>query len=227
MLEVLDAYAQKGGKTLFAEASFNIMPGEVVALLAPNGAGKTTLMRVVAGDRVRGCFARVLEGDRALDRAGLRRAVYYTDGAGRLLYPSQSCRWHLEALRSVWRSPRTVEQAALACGVGGYLDEKASRLSRGMSQKLSLALAFMSGAPYLLLDEPSDGLDAQAGELFAEVVGRLSSEGAGVLVSTHDVGSAASLCDRALFLTGRGIFEATCVQDDPDGLYRTYSEVYA
>jgi ABC-2 type transport system ATP-binding protein len=179
-----------------------VRPGECVALIGHNGSGKTTTLRLVAG------LLEPSEGQVRVAGAGLgeeraRAALSFVPDSP-LLYPDLTVREHLELV-------------GLAHGVGDGLDarvaelleqfELASRgdflpgqLSRGMRQKAQLACALVRPFQLLLLDEPVVGLDPPSQEALHRRLITAKRDGAAILLSTHQLGFAAGLADRAVVL---------------------------
>ena len=226
MLEVRDASFRKDG-IKYRNVRFSLSAGEAVALIAPNGAGKTTLMRTVAGDAVADAQAVVAVDSAVVARRSkaARASVFYADSEHRLLYPAKTCAWHLACVKEIWNSPCDLEQIAKQCAVAPFIDKRVSQLSKGMAQRLTLTLACMSGAPYVLLDEPDNGMDDDGRKLLSEVAQGLLERGCGLLVSTHDIFSISRICTRALFLTREGcVAAADCA--DSSGLHAAYRKLF-
>ena len=90
-----------------------------------------------------------------------------------------------------------------------------------MRQRVSLAVALATGAPYLLLDEPANGLDQSNVDLFWDLVGERVRDGAGVLLSTHILAGIEGRYDRLLYLR-----DGKVGQYDPGGTRRDCRDVY-
>ncbi|MCU0687041.1 MAG: ABC transporter ATP-binding protein [Polyangiaceae bacterium] len=180
-----------GGKAALDGLNLRVGPGEVFALLGSNGAGKSTALRVLLGFTMPTAGrASVLGVDCAADPLGVRRrAAYVPEQVA--LYPSLT---GLETLRYLLQlgglSPPEAELLA-ACEAVGLGREAAVRpvgtYSKGMRQKVALALAVARKSDVLLLDEPTSGLDPQAANELSAAVRRLSEGGAAVLMATHDI----------------------------------------
>ena len=214
MLEIKELTIVRGGKTLLENASFIVRPGTVTCLAAPNGHGKTTLLRTIAGDTV--CLARgsvLADGVVSNDGEAFNRKVFYAPCDGRLLHASRSARWHLHSAVSLWNSGRNVNDIAVACGIESFLDKQVGYLSKGMHQQVSLAVAYATGVPYILLDEPMNALDAEKVQLFSDMFCHMALEGQSVLLSTHLLTNARSFCDSVLFMQDKGFFELDCTSE--------------
>jgi ABC-2 type transport system ATP-binding protein len=179
-----------------------VRPGECVALIGHNGSGKTTTLRLVAGllEPSAGRVT-VAGGDLAQERS--RAALSFVPDSP-LLYPDLTVREHLELV-------------GLAHGVGDGLDGRVAellelleltsrgdflpgQLSRGMRQKAQLACALVRPFRLLLLDEPVVGLDPPSQQALHRLLLAAKRDGAAILLSTHQLGFADGLANRAVVL---------------------------
>jgi ABC-2 type transport system ATP-binding protein len=95
-------------------------------------------------------------------------------------------------------------------GLGDAMKKKASELSRGMHQKTQLIATILNDPDLLIIDEPFQGLDPVNAEMLKNVVRRQRERGAAVIMSTHDMGDAQTLCDRILLIDrGRRLLYGT------------------
>ena len=191
-----------GELTAVNDLSLNIPQGSVYGFIGPNGSGKTTTMRMIVnifypdkGDiRVfgeRGFKSGALVGYLPEER-GLYRQMkvqplleFYAElPSGRNL-SSEVTRW-LEKL-----------------GLAHCADQKLQTLSKGMSQKIQFIAAVVHQPKLLILDEPFTGLDPVSGDAIRAAVLELRARGATVILSTHDMSVAESLCDY-IFMIYRG-----------------------
>lgn len=195
-----------GKHTLLAGATFELRPGEVVGLIAPNGAGKTTLLEVLSGRTRRMSDGRLCANGVAPGKeVAYAHLVYYAPSDARLMYPRMSARFHIDAVARLYHSDVTVESAASAMGMSGFLDKPVKSLSQGMTRQLSLAMAITSGASYVLLDEPLNALDPIKSERSANCIVDMVKRGAGIVISSHQVEEMDRICDRFVFLSDKGL----------------------
>ena len=180
----------------------DVRDGEVVGLLGPNGAGKTTAIKAICGllkptageifigpyslaknrRRALARMAVVLEGDRNLRfRLTVRENVtFFTSLAG------------CDSRRVKEETPAALERFGLA----GKAKEQVRNLSKGQKQKLSVAIAYLTRAELVLLDEPTLGLDVQASMELQNVIREMAREGRAVLLTTHEMTVAQKVADR-------------------------------
>ncbi len=181
-----------GDVTALNALSLDIHAGEVFCLLGANGAGKTTTISLflnfvppTSGE------ARVCGIDVTRDPIGSKRHIAYIPETV-MLYRNLTGLENLEYFASLATS-RTFDRDELV----GYLvdaglradqvDQRIGGYSKGMRQKVGIAIASAKRADVLLLDEPTSGLDPKASNEFSELIGRLRERGAAVLMATHDL----------------------------------------
>ena len=207
MLEATDLTKEFNGVRAVDGLNLSIGPGEVYGLLGPNGAGKTTTINLFLGFlRPTGGTARVcgldvreepLETKRQLafipeqvtlyrNLSGLENLAYFTALAGRRDYEEAKLRRFLDEAG--------LQEEAHDRRVGTY--------SKGMRQKVGIALALAKKARVLLLDEPTSGLDPAASFEFSELLRQLSGAGVAVLMATHDLFRAKDVATRVGLMQG-------------------------
>ncbi len=190
MLALSSLRLEIAGKTIIADASATFARGEATLLVGANGAGKTTLLRAVAG-RLEIAGGSVLEAGTPLDvrsAAWRRRRVLVEAGGGFLDDFSAAEQLRLRAtLLGLEGEEGEARAAALeaAFGFGPHRDRRASELSTGFKRRLSLALAFMSDARFMLLDEPLNGLDIEGAAAFIRLIRSFAAAGGTAVVASH------------------------------------------
>jgi ABC-2 type transport system ATP-binding protein len=167
-----------------------VQPGEILALLGPNGAGKTTAVRLLVGLLEPDSGSASIAGHdlRSAPLQARRHLGYVPDGAP--LYGQLTAWEHVDLVRDLHGlETGLARQRAEAALAGLELDAAADRpvgtYSRGMRQKLGLALALLPRPALLVLDEPLSGLDAPSTMVAKEVLRSYAESGAGVLITSH------------------------------------------
>lgn len=198
--KVFPARAGRARHVAVEDVSFHVRPGEILGLLGPNGAGKTTTLKMIAGlVRPTGGRIRIDGHDVATERM---RAVR---GLGAVLEGNRNLHWKLTArenldyfgaLKGV--SGIAVRREALIerLGLGPHVRKRVGELSRGLQQRVAIAVALLGGPRTLLLDEPTLGLDVEAAVTFRGVVRDIAREGCGIVLTTHQMEVAEDLSDR-------------------------------
>jgi len=203
LLSVSGLAAGYGGPPAVEDVSFQLAPGERIAILGPNGGGKSTLFRALLGELP------ALHG--RVDAGGNFGYVPQTERS-RLDYPVSALDVALMGTlsrvpwwRRVGRGERRLALAALArVGLAPVARERFGALSGGQRQRVLVARALVQDAPILLLDEPFTGVDLPSEELLSELLDELAGERRGMLIATHDVDQARAW-DRVLCLNRRQI----------------------
>ncbi|MDR7464462.1 MAG: ABC transporter ATP-binding protein, partial [Armatimonadota bacterium] len=213
-----------------AGISLRIEPGEVFGLVGPNGAGKTTLLKLLATLLLPSEGAARVDGADLVSQAGMvRRRVGLATGDERTFYWRLTGRENLEffcGLRG--QSPAVARRRAAEVlervDLVEQADETVGRYSTGMRQRLAIARALLDDPPVLLLDEPTRSLDPVAAARVQTLIRRLSrEEGRTVLLATHQLGEAATACDRIGILVAGALRDVLAPQAvGEDGLRRRY-----
>jgi len=222
MLLALDgidvSYRMPGRAPIHAlhQVGCHVERGEVIGLVGHNGAGKTTLMRVALGMiRPTSGNASVLGRNPVSQRHEVLKAVGAILDGERELRVRWKVREVLEFAGAAHGLSPTViaartDELLEALGVADMKERLITQLSRGMRQKVSLALALLHDPSLLILDEPILGLDASATAEFLRIVRSLSREGRGALVSSHQLNTLEPILDRIYILKdGKLLFEGT------------------
>lgn len=168
------------------KVSLKVANGQRVALIGLNGSGKTTLLRSAAG-LLEPTSGRILVSGHLAGSLDARAAVSYIPDAP-VLYDDLSVFEHLEYIARLhgqhdWEP--LAEDLIARLGLSSRSDLLPSTFSRGLRQKVSIALAFIRPFDLMLVDEPFVGLDQPGREALLELLGEAATHGAGILVSTH------------------------------------------
>jgi ABC-2 type transport system ATP-binding protein len=180
-----------GGVTIIDDLDLELRSGEALWLEGPNGAGKTTLLRALAGLIAFDGDVHV-EGVRVGQQAAMGRYRLVPDTPP--LFEDLSVREHAELLGRISGRAGADAEALQWCarfGLDAHLDHYPGVLSRGMRQKLSLAVALAGAPALLLLDEPFNALDADAQTVLLEALLAHAAAGRAVIVSGHQADLAA------------------------------------
>jgi ABC-2 type transport system ATP-binding protein len=215
LVSIRNVTKRYGARAAVEELALDVAAGEVFGLVGANGGGKTTTLRIIAGIlRPDTGDGQVLGFDLRRDAGGIRAHVGYM--SQRLaLYGNLSVRENLRFRAEVYGlpRPRAAAQAAIEdFELTGYARTPAHQLSGGWARRLQLAAALIHSPRLILLDEPTAGLDAVSRQEVWRRVGRLAARGAGLIVSTHDLGEA-ERCSRAAVLSAGRIVAAGTPDD--------------
>ena len=184
--------------------SLSVAAGEIYGLLGPNGAGKTTLIRAICG-RLRPVAGSVTIAGLPSGRQALRRIGLVPQEIA--LYAHLTVAENLTVFgRLSGMNPAATEAAiAWASAAAKLSDRLADRievLSGGWKRRVNIAAGILHRPALLILDEPTAGVDVEARNSLQEVIRQLSQTGMAVLLATHDLDQAESLCTTVGFLRG-------------------------
>jgi heme ABC exporter ATP-binding subunit CcmA len=209
--------------------SFEVEPGQCVALLGRNGAGKTTLLRILAGLSKPSRGTVRLYGQSATEREA--RARVGVIGHGIAIYDELSALENLRLFARLYgleKPDQAAEHWLERTGLLRVKDALVREFSRGMRQRLAVARAFLHSPELLLLDEPFTALDDRAIAVLQGLLRDALAEGRTVLMSTHQLREALELATNVVLVQRGEVAHAgertQQMLDDPAYLYRTYGE---
>ena len=183
------------------DVSLQVGRGEVVGLLGPNGAGKTTVIKMLLGlVRPDGGEALLL-GRPAADPAA-RTGVGYLPELFRYqpwLTPAEVLTLHVRLAGVAVPDAQRRECLAMV-GLAGRGDDRVGGFSKGMQQRLGLAVALVARPQFVVLDEPTSALDPLGRADVRDIVLDLRSRGVAVLLNSHLIGEVERVCDRVVVL---------------------------
>ncbi len=232
MIEAIDLTKRyEDGQLALDALNLVVGRGEIYCLLGANGAGKTTAINLFLNFIEPTSGRAIINGvDVNRDPLAAKRHVAYVPENVRL-YGAFTARQNLDffaklagkrdlkrddyymALREVGLQEKAFEQ-------------KVKQFSKGMLQKVGLAIAIIKDAPAILLDEPTSGLDPKAAAEFIEILDELRRQGKAILMSTHDIFRAKEIADRVgIMKEGRKVMERTRAgleREDLQSLYLDY-----
>ncbi len=200
MLEARSLSVVRSGQQVLSDVSFSIAPGEVHALLGGNGAGKSTTLLTFLGFLAPASGSVHVRGREVHENiSDARRVIAYLPEAATLyghLNAYENLRYFL-SLAGASPDLEALDAALDRVALQGEARERVMQTySKGMRQKVAIALAILRDAPVLLLDEPTSGLDPMAIDEFNRLVRDLAGAGRTILLVTHDVYGACHVADR-------------------------------
>ncbi len=211
-----------GSFSALKNVNINIDGPGCIGVLGPNGAGKTTMLKILT-NIVRPSLGNALVNGisvsefpaKALARVGA--LVEQPE-----FYPYLTAREILDFVMKIKQVPgkrdEELKRVAELTSITSYLDRKAGQFSRGMKQRLGLAVALVGNPDVLILDEPTFGLDPSGMKSVRETIKRLNEEKNMIIIlSTHLIYEAQEVCDRILIIN-RGSVEYDTVNGESGNL---------
>ncbi len=205
MLRIDHLNKSYGSRPALSDVSTHLRPGEVVGLLGVNGAGKSTLMNIITGCLAPGSGSVLVDGhDIVLQARDAKRCIGYLPERCPMYeemtvsdYLTFVCR--LREVREDAIAPH-VRALAEKCAVSDCLSRRIGSLSKGYRQRVGLTQALCGDSRFLVLDEPTAGLDPVQSAEFRNVIRSLRGGDRTILFSSHILSEVQSLCDRVLIL---------------------------
>ena len=219
IIQISNVHKRFGRTQVLNGVSFEVSPGDAVALWGSNGAGKTTLIRCLLGLVDFDGSIRVAGHDVRREGKRVRRLIGYVP---------QELAFHddfrvIEVARCLARirgaASASCDTRLREFGLLEHARKRIRELSGGMRQRLALAVALLNDPPILILDEPTSNLDSAARRSLLDLLRDLKAKGQTILFISHRPEEVRGLADRVLTLEcGRVIADqAAHVLGDPDG----------
>jgi ABC-2 type transport system ATP-binding protein len=216
MIQVEGLTKRYGQRVAIDDLNFHAERGEIVGFLGPNGAGKTTTMRILTGYMPASEGKAVVAGYDVFTHSleARKRTGYMPETVP--LYDDMTVWQYLDFMAELRQLPNresSVDEAIDAVHMVDRADSFIGNLSKGMRQRVGLAQALLHKPEVLILDEPTIGLDPAQVKDVREVIRDLGRERT-VMLSTHILSEAQSLCNRVLIINKGKIV----AEDSPDRL---------
>ena len=214
-IRVQGLHKRFGRVTAVRDASFNVEPGDVFGLLGPNGAGKTTIIRMIVG------LMKADEGTVSVfgfDPIRQRRDVLIRSSTileSPALYPKLSGYDNLIAMgyASGVTDRRKIDEVLAIIGLSDRAKHKFETYSLGMKQRLCVAASLLTDPQLIILDEPTNGLDAAGMRDIRELIRELAGQGRTVLLSSHLMNEVQMVCNRVAVLQKGSVIAEGKVDD--------------
>lgn len=198
-LEASALSMQFGHTKALDNLNFTVRSGEIFCLLGQNGAGKTTTINIFLGLLKPSSGDALINNESVINKKSVSKSIAYIPEVVQL-YP------HLSGVENLDFFSRLAGQQYDRTALGQFLsqanleqiahDRRLSEYSKGMRQKVGIAIALAKNASFILMDEPTSGLDPKASVEFASTCKDLSDNGVGILMATHDIFNAVNIGSR-------------------------------
>jgi ABC-2 type transport system ATP-binding protein len=231
MLETKDLTKQyEDGLLALDHLNLKVEPGEIFCMFGANGAGKTTAINLILG------FIQATEGTAFVEGVDVvkeplkskEHISYVSENV--MLYGNFSAYQNLDYFSKLAgkRNLKRTDYAEVMERVGlqkNAFDMRVKNYSKGMRQKLGIAVAILKDAPNLILDEPTSGLDPKSGQEFLDLLLELKEKEKSIFISSHDIFRAKFIADRVGFmLQGKLVMMKTSEELQGEDLNRLYVE---
>lgn len=206
MIEVKNLTKYYADRCAVRDLSFSVQKGQIVGLLGPNGAGKSTTMNMLTGYIAPSEGSITIEGYDIMEQPlQARMQIGYLPEIPPL-YQDMKVKEYLSyvaQLRKIKKSElsKEIEYSAQQAGVSDVMDRLIRNLSKGYRQRVGLAAALVGHPPFLILDEPTVGLDPKQMIEMRQLIRSLGKEHT-VLLSSHILSEVSAVCDHILIVSG-------------------------
>lgn len=202
ILEVENLRKVYGSKVAVDDVSFSIKKGEVVGLIGPNGAGKSTIMKALVG------MIPVYEG--AIRTHSQKEGIFYgavIEEPG--FYLNHTGQYNLEYLSRATGnySKEEIMRYVKLLDMEQAMKQKVRGYSLGMKQRLGIIQALINNQEFLILDEPTNGLDPIGISDLRKLIRVLAEEGITILISSHILREIEDICDRFIMINNGKIID--------------------
>ena len=210
ILQVENLTKVYGSRTAVDNISFSVNNGEILGFLGANGAGKSTTMKMILG------LTSITSGDVYICgkniQTNFESAIQNVGGLIETpyLYPYLTGYGNLKFYASLYKGIKKskILEVASIVGLSKRLSDKVRNYSLGMKQRLGIAQALLHDPKLLVLDEPTNGLDANGIKEIKMLLKRLTKErGTSILISSHILSTMESLCDRIAIIDNGRLIE--------------------
>ena len=217
MIEARNLVKCFGQKVAVDEISFTAEPGEVLGFLGPNAAGKSTTMRMITGFLPPTAGTAIIGGHDIVEDslAARKRIGYLPENAP--VYPDMSVVGFLDFIAEIRgfsgsAKKRRIDETIERCFLSGVRFQTISTLSKGFKQRVCFAQSILHDPEYLVMDEPTDGLDPNQKYEVRTMIREMAREKT-IILSTHILEEVDAVCTRAIIIA-----EGKIVADDtPEG----------
>lgn len=210
------------GKQLIQKLNIDLYPGQITGFLGPNGAGKTTTIRMMTG------LMHPTEGNVIID--GLSLKEHYEEAISKVgvivenpeMYKFMSGYKNLLHFARMHKNvtKERIQEVIQQVGLENRIHEKVSTYSLGMRQRLGLAQALLHRPKFLILDEPTNGLDPAGIREFRMYLRKIASEeGVSVFVSSHLLSEIELMCDRVAVIQNGQLIDLRDIHNESSSFY--------
>ena len=210
ILKIKNLNKSFGKKKILKNVSFNVNEGDILGFIGPNGAGKTTTIKMILGLQSINSGTVTINGydikknfEKAIEKVGT--IVENPD-----LYMYLSGYDNLKLISNLYKNvdKKRIEEVIKIVKLETRINDKVSKYSLGMRQRLGIAQALLHKPNLLILDEPTNGLDPEGIKELRDIIKRLATkEKVGVVISSHNLSELESFCNKIVIIKNGEIVE--------------------
>lgn len=206
MLQVIDLEKKYNGKTILDKVNFRLEKGQIKALVGPNGSGKTTLMNSISNSIKIDGGKIIIDNEQYDDEKIFNKLTFFRDET--ILDFNMKGIDYLELIKNAYKkSTEDVNNICKKYEIEGFAHKRVGEYSLGMKKKLMLAMSFLPGNDYVLLDEPLNGLDPTSVIKTKNLLKEIAKQNVGIIISSHGLNDLDDISRDILFLKDKKILE--------------------
>ena len=206
MLQVIDLEKKYNGKTILDKVNFRLEKGQIKALVGPNGSGKTTLMNSISNSIKMDGGKIVIDNEQYDDEKIFNKLTFFRDET--ILDFNMKGIDYLELIKNAYKkSTEYMNNICKKYEIEGFAHKRVGEYSLGMKKKLMLAMSFLPGNDYVLLDEPLNGLDPTSVIKTKNLLKEIAKQNVGIIISSHGLNDLDDISRDILFLKDKKILE--------------------
>ena len=215
ILECKNLCKSFGKKQILRDVSFSIAEGDILAFIGPNGSGKTTTIKLILGLQRIDSGSVLINGHditmeyvKAIEKVG---SIVENPDSYMYLTGWQNLRMVANCYKHI--TDEQIREIVKYVGLENRINDKVSKYSLGMRQRLGIARALINKPNILILDEPTNGLDPEGIRDLRGLLKKLASDGMGILISSHNLAELDSFCNKVCIINSGVIVEASEVKE--------------
>ncbi len=215
LLECQNLCKKIGKKEVLKNVSFSIKKGDILAFIGPNGSGKTTTIKLILG------LQKITSGSVIINGYNVEKDyINAIKKVGNIVENPDSYMYltgwqNLRLIANCYAkiSDQDILEIVKYVGLENRINDKVSKYSLGMKQRLGIARALLNKPNILILDEPTNGLDPEGIKDLRELLQKLAKDGMGILISSHNLAELESFCNKVCIINGGQIIESSAVNE--------------
>lgn len=216
VLKCVDLHKKIGKKEILKGVSVEVNSGDILGFIGPNGAGKTTTIKLILG------LQSITEGNVIINgydiEKNFKKAI---ENVGAIvenpdLYMYMSGYDNLKLIKNLYKNidEKRIQEVIKLVGLENRINDKVSKYSLGMRQRLGIAQAILHKPNLLILDEPTNGLDPEGIKEIRDLLKKLAKEeNMAIFISSHNLAELESLCNKVCIIKNGEIVETSNITD--------------
>lgn len=216
VLKCVDLHKKIGKKEILKGVSVDVNSGDILGFIGPNGAGKTTTIKLILG------LQSITKGNVIINgydiQKNFKKAIEHVGAIVENpdLYMYMSGYDNLKLIKNLYKNidKKRIEEVIKLVGLEKRINDKVSKYSLGMRQRLGIAQAILHKPNLLILDEPTNGLDPEGIKEIRELLKKLAKEeNMAIFISSHNLAELESLCNKVCIIKNGEIVETSNISD--------------